>query len=45
VLWRAKAGAGVNSCPALAANTLLVGAGVPLGAHPAIALTAYRVGT
>src|SRR5207244_10228350 len=27
VLWRAKLRAGVNACPALAAGTLLVGAG------------------
>jgi outer membrane protein assembly factor BamB len=28
-LWQAKASAGINACPALAGDTLLVGAGVP----------------
>ena len=40
-LWSARTGAGINSCPALAGSTLLVGAGVPL--HGASAeLIAYR---
>jgi outer membrane protein assembly factor BamB len=39
--WSARADAGINSCPALAGNTLLVGAGVPLrGSTPE--LIAYR---
>ena len=29
ILWRAKLRAGVNSCPAVAGDQLLVGAGVP----------------
>ena len=42
VLWRAHAGAGINSCPALAAGTLLVGAGVRMGSHSVLQLTAFR---
>jgi outer membrane protein assembly factor BamB len=41
VLWRASTRAGINSCPALASHTLLVGAGVPQGAHSVLELTAY----
>jgi alcohol dehydrogenase (cytochrome c) len=40
-LWSARGGAGINSCPALAGNTLLVGAGVPQRGSSA-ELTAYR---
>jgi PQQ-like domain len=29
VLWRARLRAGMNSCPAVAGDELLVGAGVP----------------
>ena len=29
ILWRAKLRAGMNSCPAVAGDELLVGAGVP----------------
>jgi outer membrane protein assembly factor BamB len=44
VLWRTSSPAGINSCPALAGDTLLVGAGVPLGAGQKPMLTAYTVG-
>jgi outer membrane protein assembly factor BamB len=44
IIWTARAGAGINSCPALATRTLLVGAGVPLGNHPHLQLTAFRIG-
>ena len=44
VLWRAASRAGVNACPALAAKTLLVGAGVPLAHGDVLELTAYTVG-
>jgi alcohol dehydrogenase (cytochrome c) len=40
-LWSVHARAGINSCPAVAGNTLLVGAGVPL-AGSTTELTAYR---
>ena len=40
-LWSARARAGINSCPAVAGNTLLVGAGVPLTGSTT-ELTAYR---
>jgi outer membrane protein assembly factor BamB len=43
VLWRARLGAGVNACPALASGTLLVGAGVPLGHRRELELTAFTV--
>jgi alcohol dehydrogenase (cytochrome c) len=45
VLWSASVRAGVNACPALAAQTLLVGAGVPTGRHARLELTAFRVGS
>src|SRR5205823_1908159 len=44
VLWSASLRAGVNACPALAAGTLLVGAGVPTGRGARLELTAFRVG-
>jgi outer membrane protein assembly factor BamB len=44
ILWRAKALAGINACPALARGTLLVGAGVPLSGRSRLELTAYTVG-
>jgi outer membrane protein assembly factor BamB len=40
-LWSARARAGINSCPAVTGNTLLVGAGVPLTGSTT-ELTAYR---
>jgi alcohol dehydrogenase (cytochrome c) len=45
VLWQTSAGGGINSCPALASKTLLVGTGVPMGANRTLAVTAYRVGS
>jgi alcohol dehydrogenase (cytochrome c) len=39
--WRVGAPAGINSCPALSGDTLLVGAGVPHGGSFA-GLIAYR---
>jgi alcohol dehydrogenase (cytochrome c) len=45
VLWRTSAGGGINSCPALASKTLLVGTGVPMGTNRTLAVTAYRVGS
>ena len=42
-LWRAKASAGINSCPALAGNMLLVGAGVPRRGG-VVELEAFRAG-
>jgi outer membrane protein assembly factor BamB len=44
VLWKERLRAGVNACPALAANWLLVGAGVPTGAGDHLELTAFTVG-
>ena len=43
ILWSASLRAGVNACPALAAKTLLVGAGVPTHGHAELELTAFRV--
>ena len=40
-IWSARARAGINSCPAVTGNTLLVGAGVPLTGSTT-ELTAYR---
>jgi len=45
VLWRAQMRAGVNSCPALASHTLLVGAGVPNGRGSRLELTAFTTGS
>jgi alcohol dehydrogenase (cytochrome c) len=42
-LWTASATAGINACPSLAANTLLVGAGVDVGKGDVPELTAYRL--
>jgi outer membrane protein assembly factor BamB len=42
ILWSASLRAGVNACPALAARTLLVGAGVPTPGHAVLELTAFR---
>ena len=42
VLWRTKLRGGVNACPALAARTLLVGSGIPLGKGSRLELTAFR---
>jgi outer membrane protein assembly factor BamB len=44
VLWRTSLQAGTNACPALAAGTLLVGAGVPTSRRARLALTAFTVG-
>jgi outer membrane protein assembly factor BamB len=41
VLWSASLRAGINACPALAANWLLVGAGVPTGRRGQLELTAF----
>jgi len=43
VLWSASLRGGVNACPALASDTLLVGAGVPTGRHARLDLTAFRL--
>ena len=43
VLWRASLRAGINACPALASDWLLVGAGVPSGPGARLELTAFRV--
>ena len=45
VLWRARMRAGVNSCPALASHTLLVGAGVRKGRDSRLELTAFTTGS
>jgi alcohol dehydrogenase (cytochrome c) len=44
ILWRTSLGAGVNACPSLASNILLVGAGVPLGKRRALELVAFGPG-
>ncbi len=44
ILWQTALRAGVNACPALARGWLLVGAGVPTGAHSRLELTAFRLG-
>jgi alcohol dehydrogenase (cytochrome c) len=43
VLWRASLRAGINACPALASNWLLVGAGVPTEPGARLELTAFTV--
>jgi outer membrane protein assembly factor BamB len=45
-LWTARARAGINSCPAVAGDLLLVGAGSPYPGlkHPDYELIAYRLG-
>jgi len=43
VLWRARVGGGINSCPAVADGWLLVGAGVPRGPGSRLELTAFRI--
>jgi alcohol dehydrogenase (cytochrome c) len=43
-LWKARARAGINSCPALAGNMLLVGAGVPRRGG-VVELEAFRAGS
>ena len=43
VLWRASLRAGVNACPALASDWLLVGAGLPTGPGARLELTAFTV--
>jgi outer membrane protein assembly factor BamB len=42
-LWRGAMPAGVNACPSIAGNTLLVGAGVPKG-RGTLELVAFRTG-
>jgi outer membrane protein assembly factor BamB len=43
-IWRARTGAGINACPALAGDKLLVAAGVPLPGRRAYELVAYGPG-
>jgi len=45
ILWSVSLRAGINACPALASNTLLVGAGVPTGRRDHLELTAFRTGS
>jgi alcohol dehydrogenase (cytochrome c) len=42
VLWRQAMRAGINACPALVSNMLLVGAGVPLKHGAVLELTAWK---
>jgi alcohol dehydrogenase (cytochrome c) len=44
VLWKQTMRAGINSCPSLASNMLLVGAGVPLSHGSVLELTAFTTG-
>jgi outer membrane protein assembly factor BamB len=44
MLWKQTMRAGINSCPALASNTLLVGAGVPVAHGSVLELTALTTG-
>jgi alcohol dehydrogenase (cytochrome c) len=43
-LWSTQLRAGINACPALAGNVLLVGAGVPTGKHAVLELDAFATG-
>jgi outer membrane protein assembly factor BamB len=42
-LWRARAGAGINACPAVVGRMLYVGIGVPRSGQRALALVAYEL--
>jgi alcohol dehydrogenase (cytochrome c) len=42
-LWRARAGAGINACPAIAGDRLMVAAGVPNRRAASLELLAYRL--
>jgi outer membrane protein assembly factor BamB len=43
LLWHARAGAGINACPAVSGRTLFVGAGVPRRGHDPLELVAYAI--
>jgi alcohol dehydrogenase (cytochrome c) len=42
-LWSAKARAGINACPAVAGDLLVIGAGVALGDESELEVVAFRV--